>query len=104
MVSVPYRKQHATAGRAPDARAPHEMQLVSRRGMLYTVAAIYSQFRPKWQPHTTTFVRPVLEVAMAHVRPGTPPDPLDRLVGQSPAIQALRTQIRHLAAFDTIGN
>jgi DNA-binding NtrC family response regulator/predicted ATPase len=30
--------------------------------------------------------------------------PTDRLVGQAPAIQALRTQIRHLAAFDAIGN
>ena len=30
--------------------------------------------------------------------------PTDRLVGQSPAIQALRAQIRHLAAFDAVGN
>jgi DNA-binding NtrC family response regulator/predicted ATPase len=28
----------------------------------------------------------------------------DRLVGQTPAIQALRAQIRHLAAFDAVGN
>jgi hypothetical protein len=28
----------------------------------------------------------------------------ERLVGDAPAIVALRAQIRHLAAFDTIGN
>ena len=32
------------------------------------------------------------------------PDPTAPLVGQSPAMQALRTQIRHLATFDTLGN
>jgi DNA-binding NtrC family response regulator/predicted ATPase len=30
--------------------------------------------------------------------------PTDRLVGRAPAIQALRAQIRHLAAFDAVGN
>jgi DNA-binding NtrC family response regulator/predicted ATPase len=30
--------------------------------------------------------------------------PTDRLVGQAPAIQALRAQICHLAAFDAVGN
>ena len=30
--------------------------------------------------------------------------PTDRLVGQTPAIQALCAQIRHLAAFDAVGN
>src|SRR5262249_33705026 len=30
--------------------------------------------------------------------------PTDRLVGACPAIAALRTQIQHLAAFDTLGN
>jgi two-component system response regulator PilR (NtrC family) len=30
--------------------------------------------------------------------------PTDRLVGQAPAILALRAQIRHLAAFDAVGN
>jgi hypothetical protein len=30
--------------------------------------------------------------------------PTDRLVGHTPAIQALRAQIRHLAAFDAVGN
>src|SRR5262245_45833377 len=32
------------------------------------------------------------------------PDPTAPLVGQSPAMQALRTQLRHLAIFDTLGN
>src|SRR5688500_12700538 len=31
-------------------------------------------------------------------------DPTNRIVGLSPAIAALRTQIRHLAAFDAVGN
>jgi Sigma-54 interaction domain len=30
--------------------------------------------------------------------------PTERLIGQAPAIAALRTQIRHLATFDTLGN
>jgi hypothetical protein len=30
------------------------------------------------------------------------PDPTAPLVGQSPAMHALRTQIRHLATFDTL--
>jgi DNA-binding NtrC family response regulator len=30
--------------------------------------------------------------------------PTDSIVGQCPAIQALRAQIRHLSAFDTVGN
>ena len=41
---------------------------------------------------------------MASPPPGSTPDPTTRLVGQFPAIQALRAQIRHLAAFDTVGN
>jgi two-component system response regulator AtoC len=41
---------------------------------------------------------------MASRRPGSPPDPTARLLGESAAIQALRAQIRHLAAFDTLGN
>src|SRR5499425_489039 len=32
------------------------------------------------------------------------PDPTAQLVGQSPAMVALRAQLRHLAAFDTLGN
>jgi len=32
------------------------------------------------------------------------PDPTAPLVGQSPAMHTLRTQLRHLATFDTLGN
>jgi DNA-binding NtrC family response regulator len=35
---------------------------------------------------------------------GGPQDPTARLLGQSPAMQTLRAQIRRLAAFDTLGN
>ena len=41
---------------------------------------------------------------MAHAGPMSPVHPTDRLVGNSPALQALRAQIRHLAAFDTLGS
>jgi DNA-binding NtrC family response regulator len=41
---------------------------------------------------------------MAH-RPLIPAaHPTERLVGEAPAIGALRAQIRHLATFDTLGN
>ena len=40
---------------------------------------------------------------MAQPRPVPPADPTERLLGASPAIAALRTQLRHLAAFDTPG-
>jgi DNA-binding NtrC family response regulator/tetratricopeptide (TPR) repeat protein len=41
---------------------------------------------------------------MAQQKPRPPDDPLDRLVGETPAVTALRAQIRHLAAFDRVGN
>jgi DNA-binding NtrC family response regulator len=41
---------------------------------------------------------------MARARPSSPPDPLDRLMGAAPALQTLRTQIRHLARFDAVGS
>ncbi len=41
---------------------------------------------------------------MARPRLVPPTDPTARLVGQAPAIEALRAQIRHLAVFDSIGN
>jgi transcriptional regulator with PAS, ATPase and Fis domain len=72
--------------------------------MVYTVVAIFSHFRAEWQPRTTTIPDTATEVMMARTRPLTPPDPTERLVGQSPAIEALRRQIRHLAAFDAVGN
>src|SRR2546422_746557 len=44
------------------------------------------------------------EDPMDHPHPQPPRHPTDHLVGTWPAIAALRTQIRHLAAFDTLGN
>ena len=41
---------------------------------------------------------------MPHPHPLSPRHPTDRLVGTCPALAALRAQIRHLAAFDTLGN
>jgi len=41
---------------------------------------------------------------MARARPSSSPAPLDRLMGESPALRALRAQIRHLARFDAIGS
>ena len=41
---------------------------------------------------------------MSHPHPRSPRHPTDRLVGTCPALAALRAQIRHLAAFDTLGN
>jgi transcriptional regulator with AAA-type ATPase domain len=39
---------------------------------------------------------------MARARPSSPPAPLNRLVGEAPALQTLRAQIRHLARFDAV--
>jgi two-component system, NtrC family, response regulator AtoC len=41
---------------------------------------------------------------MARASPASPVHPTDRLVGDAPALQALRAQIHHLAAFDTVGS
>ena len=41
---------------------------------------------------------------MAQPRPAPAGHPTDRLLGRSPALSALRSQIRHLAAFDTVGS
>ena len=41
---------------------------------------------------------------MAHPHPAPASHPTDRLLGCSPAISALRAQIRHLAPFDTVGS
>jgi len=45
-----------------------------------------------------------MESAMArpHLMPSV--QPTERLVGQAPAIAALRVQIHHLVTFDTLGN
>ena len=41
---------------------------------------------------------------MAYTRPASPSDPVERLLGEDPAMQALRAQIRHLSRFDAIGH
>jgi tetratricopeptide (TPR) repeat protein len=41
---------------------------------------------------------------MARARPVSPTHPTDRLLGNCPAISALRAQIRHLAPFDAMGH
>lgn len=41
---------------------------------------------------------------MARRHSSSPADPTERIIGSSPVIQALRTQIRQLGAFDAIGN
>ena len=41
---------------------------------------------------------------MDHLLPQPQRHPTERLVGTCPAIAALRAQLRHLAAFDTLGN
>ena len=74
--------------------------------MVYSVATIFRHFfamfaTPGGQapsPHQNSHGG-----AIATSRPGVPMAPTDRLVGQSPAIQTLRTQIQHLAAFDGVG-
>src|SRR4030095_16615561 len=40
---------------------------------------------------------------MDHPRPQPPRHPTERLVGTCPALAALRAQLQHLAAFDTLG-
>ena len=44
------------------------------------------------------------EASVARSDPVPHAHPTDRIVGQAPAVQALRAQIRHLAAFDTVGS
>src|ERR671931_791744 len=44
------------------------------------------------------------EAVMARLDSVPHAHPTDRIVGNAPAIQALRAQIRHLATFDTVGS
>src|SRR5215475_215826 len=44
------------------------------------------------------------ESTMAQPRPASSADPTERLLGASPAMAALRTQIQHLVAFDALGS
>src|SRR5262245_42647596 len=41
---------------------------------------------------------------MARARPLSPSNPVDRLLGETPAMQTLRGQIRHLTRFDAVGH
>src|SRR5215831_12805506 len=43
------------------------------------------------------------DAVMVRSDPAPHAHPTDRIVGNAPAIQALRAQIRHLATFDTVG-
>jgi len=45
-----------------------------------------------------------MEILMAQPNPSPAGHPTDRLLGRSPAISALREQIRHLATFDIVGS
>src|ERR671923_1334351 len=45
-----------------------------------------------------------MEMPMAQPSPSPAGHPTDRLLGRPPAMGALRAQIRHLAAFDTVGS
>jgi two-component system, NtrC family, response regulator AtoC len=71
----------------------------------------FSRFRPfsavfghRSQPLTIASPGLTPEVPMACARPLSPLDPLDRLVGATPALQTLRAQIRHLARFGAVGH
>src|SRR5882724_7302477 len=74
------------------------------------ISATFSHFSadvghvPPRRPLTISWPNLTPEVPMARARPLSPPDPLDRLVGEAPALQTLRTQIRHLARFDAVGH
>jgi hypothetical protein len=82
--------------------------------MRYDAAAIFSQCRPfsadfsrfgrRFSPPLVSWPGPTPEVLMARARPSSPPDPLDRLVGEAPALHALRTQKRQgLTVFQASG-
>ena len=67
-------------------------------------SADFGRFGRRLQPLIVPWPGPTLEVPIARARPSSPPDPLDRLLGEAPAVQALRAQIRHLARFDAVGH
>lgn len=97
------------------------LALVTEERMRYDAAAgaaIFSRFQPisarfrrcsaavghRFLPRMIPWPGPTPEVPMARARPSSPPDPLGRLVGEAPALQTLRAQIRHLARFDAVGH
>jgi two-component system, NtrC family, response regulator PilR len=59
---------------------------------------------PPQRPLTIPWPDLAPEVSMAHARPSSPLDPLDRLIGEALTLQTLRAQIRHLARFDAVGH
>src|SRR2546428_23444 len=66
--------------------------------------ADFSRFGHLRRPPTVPWPGPAKEVPMARLRPLSQLDPLDRLLGEAPAIQTLREHIHHLAHFDATGN
>jgi DNA-binding NtrC family response regulator len=64
---------------------------------LVAMAATYGATGPPYAGQETVH-------AMARPRLMATVHPAERLVGEAPAIVALRAQIRHLATFDTLGN
>src|SRR5262249_9979974 len=68
--------------------------------MVYRVAAMFAT--PGGHVSSPAPEQP-RRLSLANARPDVPTAPADRLVGQSPVLHALRTQIQHLATFDELG-
>jgi DNA-binding NtrC family response regulator len=85
---LPYETSiHPWAGRLPTGRTPCPASPCKLRG----------EARRAGRP-------PKRGMGMTDVLPNAAGHPTDRLIGTAPAIEALRTQIRHLATFDTLGS
>jgi Sigma-54 interaction domain len=96
---------------APPPPCPRRENPLESRSQSQPVLAIFSHVQPSpwpaWPAGMAVVVRqpsPDREIPMAHPSPAPAAHPTDRLLGRSPAISALRDQIRHLAAFDTVGS
>jgi DNA-binding NtrC family response regulator len=92
------------------ASAPLSGDLKSARIGLLS-ATIFSHDEPSQWPNWPAWVAVLIrqpctdrEMPMAQPSPSPAGHPTDRLLGRSPAISALRAQIRHLATFDTVGS
>jgi two-component system, NtrC family, response regulator AtoC len=55
----------------------------------------------RFQPFSAASAR---DVGHSPLPSQAPPAPIDRLLGEAPALQTLRAQIRHLARFDAVGH
>src|SRR5712691_12073405 len=104
-------KRRAIAAEGLQAIEQREIVLVSQWGLRYYVAAMFGHIRPVSASSATLrgsllapMSGPAREALMACIRPLSPADPLDRLLGEAPAMQALRAQIRHLSRFDAVGH